>query len=467
MNEEIDEYDIYHQDFTTVSDWEVFIARIEEILNDWRLSKLYMQRLKCNYTKKWICKSEEITFQNLGFTLTYHSLEQIVNPEVAHADEQKDELEKKPLSIQLLNGIWDSNRRFMDELDGGPYPVSSWFGLKQYVMLHPYNPLVEENHIKLVMSSVNIAFANTDLGVPFFVKVREHWQQCYLGIFEDKDLRTNFDTIHLKRIPNHCLHLNGLTNLFKGKIGSPVPLGTVQMAAKFSYELRDFDAFSWKRQPFDDIIITVTNDMKKFIILPFGADQNPLRSVLLNVMWPKFVENAVMDSATYSDFDPIMAPIWTVSIEIREDFDCLLSESINRMLDLFRNEQLLMDILGLSRSLGLVNPLNKITEAPITISKLVKAAMSSANTPDFKGPIYDEMLMSILYYIFPDAVDDITDKYADSLEVEFKQVHNIFIKRIIYIMTFINIFIRYFIVTLLYLISMREVLLMNMSYILL
>lgn len=39
MNEEIDEFEIYHQDFTTASEWEVFIARLEEILNEWSLSK--------------------------------------------------------------------------------------------------------------------------------------------------------------------------------------------------------------------------------------------------------------------------------------------------------------------------------------------------------------------------------------------------------------------------------------------
>lgn len=57
MNEEIDEYDIYHQDFTTVSEWEVFVARIEEVLIDWRLSKSTMVKHSVeNHAKKMVYK---------------------------------------------------------------------------------------------------------------------------------------------------------------------------------------------------------------------------------------------------------------------------------------------------------------------------------------------------------------------------------------------------------------------------
>lgn len=34
-NVEID--DVYHHDFTTASEWEVFIARLEEIIHEWKL----------------------------------------------------------------------------------------------------------------------------------------------------------------------------------------------------------------------------------------------------------------------------------------------------------------------------------------------------------------------------------------------------------------------------------------------
>ena len=30
--------DVYHHDFTTASEWEVFIARLEEVIHEWKLS---------------------------------------------------------------------------------------------------------------------------------------------------------------------------------------------------------------------------------------------------------------------------------------------------------------------------------------------------------------------------------------------------------------------------------------------
>ena len=423
MNEEIDEYDIYHQDFTTVSEWEVFIARIEEVLNEWRLSKSTLAKLSGGYTKKWTSKSEEIQFQGNKFIISYHKLEP------AKSAETSEESEDKSFLIELHSGIWESTTNFMDDLDGSPFPVSSWFGLKRYIMLYSSMPLVDGNLIKLVMSTANIAFANIDCGVPFFVKIREHWQQTYLGFYEDSEHKVSFDTIHLKRISNQCSHLSGLVSLFKSKIASPVALDAVVVSTKFSYELREVDAFAWKKTTQSNEFLSIDGfDVKKLLEHPFGSEKNPIHSVLLNAIWPKFRECAIVDSSTFSEIDPLMAPTWTITLKMRDTFNCQLSETINKIMDLLDNNNLLMDTLGLSKSLGLVNPLHKITEAPITISKLVKAAMGqSRNMTDFKGPIADELLMPLLYYVFPDAVEDNTFNYPEQLEVEFKQVRINFI----------------------------------------
>lgn len=417
MNEEIDEYDIYHQDFTTASEWEIFIARIEEIIKDWRLSKSSLSKLSGGYTKKWIGKSEEIQFQGNKYILSYHMLETVKSAE------ETVETKNNSILVDLHNGIWESTTKFMDDLDGSPFPVSSWYGLKRYLMLYSSLPLVDGNLIKLVMSSANIAFANTDCGVPFFVKIREHWQPTYLGFYEDTEHKVSFDTIHLKRISNQCSHLSGLVSLFKSKIASPVALDAVVVSTKFSYELKDVDAFAWRKTTQSNEFLSIEGfDVRKLLELPFGSEKNPIQSVLLNTIWPKFRECAIVDSSTFSEYDPLMAPTWTITLKMRENFNCQLSETISKIMDLLDNTNLLMDTLGLSKSLGLVNPLHKITEAPITISKLVKAAMGqSKHMSDFKGPIADDLLMPLLYYIFPDAVDDNTFNYPEQLEVEFKQ----------------------------------------------
>lgn len=418
MNEEIDEYDIYHQDFTTVSEWEVFIARIEEILNEWRLSKSKLPKPSVEYTKKWVCKSENIRLHDLNFTLSYHTLEPVDKPHNTEVAGSKCLLE------ELQNNLWDSTSNFMDDVDGSHFPVSTWYGLKRYLMLCPISPLIEGSYIKLVMSSVNIAFANVDCGVPIFVKIREHWQHCYLGLYEDNEHKTNFDTIHLKRISNHCSHLSGLISLFKSKIASPIALDAVIISAKLSYELKDFESFAWRKMAVTNEFLSIEGfDVKKLTELPFGCEKNPIHSALLNATWPKFRESTIVHCSTYSDIDPLMAPHWTIVLKMRENMNCQLSETIGKMMDLLDNTNLLMDTLGLSRSLGLMNPLHKITEAPTTISKLVKAAIGQGtNVSEFKGPIADDLLMPLLYFIFPDAVEDDTFNYPEQLEVEMKQV---------------------------------------------
>ncbi|KPI94634.1 Rab3 GTPase-activating protein catalytic subunit [Papilio xuthus] len=416
MNEEIDEYDIYHQDFTTVSEWEVFVARLEEVINEWHLSKSKFKRSP-EYTKKWITKSEEIKFRGIQFTLSYHMLEPAKNTnDVEYSDDQS-------LLSELQKGLWESASNFIEDVDGSPFPVSSWFGLKRYLMLCSSSPLVDGSIIKLVMSSVNIAFGNVDCGVPLFVKIREHWQNVYLGVYEDNDFKTSFDTIHLKRISNHCSHLSGLMSLFKSKIASPIALDAVLISAKLCYELKDSDTFSWKQRNNSNEFLSIDGfDVKKLIELPFGAEKNPIHSACLNAIWPQFRESAIVDSSTFSDIDPIMAPTWTITLKLRNNIQCQLSEIIDKMMSLLDERNLLMDILGLSKSLGLVNPLHKITEAPITISKLVKAAIGqSTSVTEFKGPITDDLLMPLLYYVFPDAIEKSNFPYPDRLDLESKQ----------------------------------------------
>lgn len=421
MNEEIDEYDIYHQDFTTASEWEVLIARIEEIITEWHLTKSKVQKKCSDYTKKWITKSEEIKYRSLTLTFSFHALEPIKSQ-----DDVKDSDEQSLLN-EIQDGLWNATANFLDDVDGSPFPVSHWFGLKRYLMLYSKSPLVDGSLIKLIMSAVNIAFANMDCGVPLFVKIREHWQNTYLGFYEDIDHKISFDTIHLKRISNQCSHLSGLVSLFKSKISSPVPLDAVVISTKFSYELKDSDSFAWRKRSNSNEFLSIDGfNVKKLIELPFGSEDNPLHSALLNAIWPHFRESAIVDSSTFSDIDPMMAPTWTITLKLRNNLNCQLSDIIGKVMGLLENNNLLMDILGLSRSLGLVNPLNKITEAPITISKLVKAAVGrNTHISEFKGPITDDLLMPLLYYVFPDAIEENTFPYSDRLEVDNKKV-NIF-----------------------------------------
>lgn len=42
-----------------------------------------------------------------------------------------------------------------------------------------------------------------------FAQVLEPWQNYFVGVFEGRGFRSEFDMIHLKKIPPHCKHLSG------------------------------------------------------------------------------------------------------------------------------------------------------------------------------------------------------------------------------------------------------------------
>lgn len=65
---DIESEDIYHYDFTTASELEIFIARLEELIQEWKLpQKPTEQPLKKNDFKnlKWCFTSEAISFAGM------------------------------------------------------------------------------------------------------------------------------------------------------------------------------------------------------------------------------------------------------------------------------------------------------------------------------------------------------------------------------------------------------------------
>jgi Rab3 GTPase-activating protein catalytic subunit len=68
MNEEIDDQDFYQDDFTTMGNWEVFIAHFEKIIQEWKLSKVKRgTRLERGELSegKWQRESEKILFAGM------------------------------------------------------------------------------------------------------------------------------------------------------------------------------------------------------------------------------------------------------------------------------------------------------------------------------------------------------------------------------------------------------------------
>ncbi|XP_017777642.1 PREDICTED: rab3 GTPase-activating protein catalytic subunit-like [Nicrophorus vespilloides] len=403
MNEEIDESEFYHQDFTTASKWELFIARIEEIIHDWKSTSTKDGR-KLLRLGSFESQCEILPFADVDFSLTYYKKDGVCE------DEQKP---KNPIE----NG-------FDFELDEGvnshgDYCLSLWYGLEEYIVLSPLNSnsLVSESEIKILLSSLNAVVGNVNCDLPLFVQIREKWQRCYLGVFEGNGTRTNFEMVHLRKGPQHCQYLTGLVDLFKTKLMSPLPLDPIIVSVQTTYQLTDFGNYVWRQDITDNEIENCTNSI---LMLPLGVTVDPIASINLKATWNDVPEMMIVDSENYSNFDPTQAEKWSVSVDITDQPICLLSDCLTDFLHVLGNASTIYDCLGdYAQPPETSNPLDLLTEPKVpTISSVLKRAARNSSRKTRKGvaPLSEEVLVPMLYFLFPDAEEDSHNVYSDPLK---------------------------------------------------
>ncbi|XP_026683222.1 rab3 GTPase-activating protein catalytic subunit-like [Diaphorina citri] len=348
-------------DFSTASEWEIFIARLEEIILEW---KLHLEKigppLKNNElsTGEWEIKSETATFADTEFVVSFHKLKQ------DDSDTILDSTGKFEVHEDLLSLENDFLSMMLCE-DGSvkPHYISRWYGLKKFVVLTPSkgSSIMNESKIKILMSSMTIAVNNQNCEVPMFAQVLEAWQNYFVGVCEGRGYRSEFDMIHLKKIPPHCRYLSGLLNVFKSKIACSCTLDPIKVSARISYQLKDFTQFEYqielpdfhqqdssnislhpkseglsglKSCPPDGLVWRLAicsshalysmGGAKSFAHVWFEFVQelryrweNSLRipgEMTLYATWPKLVESIVVDTESYSDLESQQAPLCEMTL---------------------------------------------------------------------------------------------------------------------------------------------------------
>lgn len=400
MNEEIDEGEFYHHDFTTASEWEIFIARMEEILHEWKLQETRNDK-SLTIRDDWCIKTEIIHFADVQFTLSQYKYLKNEDRKLSLDDSNEKE----------VNDVFNQSFDFIpydNKYNSSDYSLYYWYGLRQFITLTSSHNLAinNESQIKILLSSINIVISNSGWDVPMFVQIREKWQCCYQGVQEMNGVRTNYEMIHLRKGPQHCKYLTGLLDLFKTKISSVLPLEPVSVSVRLSFTLNNWMSNTWPAEA--DIENLDASDIVK---LQFGVNRDPISELTLNAVWLHLPEHLIVDSENYSDFDPLQAPIWSVTISVAEYPICLLSECLSEFSQLAGNCSTLKDVLGdiIPSNAPSHNPLDILTEAPVpTISTVVKRATGTGERkPQKKSlPIEDDTLMTILYFLFPDAEAD-------------------------------------------------------------
>lgn len=431
MAEEIDDNEFFQQDFTTASEWEIFNARLEEIFHEWKLPFSEVKApLNSNqlFMVDWEIKSETIFFADVELSVKLYRAK-IVNDENENVKQDKYKKSQAHVDLMSLNNSFCINDYTTSDKI---HPLAVWYGLREFVVIKPIEHAISnESQCRVLLSSACITVAESNTEIPVFVQIMQYDLNVFLGVCESPGIRINFDIIALETTPPTCKYLSGLLSMFKGKIGTAY-VNPVTVSIRLTYSVSDFvnTKFCLKgKVPFsvdsDEENEEETTIMSSnFYALPYGVSVDPVKELILNCTWPEVAENVIVDSSTYSDLDPLLAPIWSIRADFKHQPIYYLTDTVSEYLKLSENTRTLASVVGSSYELGGTqnldggNPLDLLTESkipnltsvlPVTKGSDVKKSISQKS----EGPLKEEELMQMLYYMFPDAQKDPIHPYEN------------------------------------------------------
>ena len=142
-------------------------------------------------------------------------------------------------------------------------------------------------------------------------------------------------------------------------------------------------------------------------------------------------EDLITDNAIHSDLDPLEAPEWSVSVALLDRPDCLLAKHLDAFLQLCADQRTAKQLLGdlaeeLEEADGrrLPDVLDRMAGQPsvalpsVSLSDLASKVrpLRRSRTPT-GGPLKQELLQTVLSYLFPDAGQGSTTPYPSELNI--------------------------------------------------
>ncbi|XP_076118047.1 rab3 GTPase-activating protein catalytic subunit-like isoform X3 [Mytilus galloprovincialis] len=436
-DEDADVFEI--TDFTTASDWERFIARLEEVLHEWKLvnNKPKAPAAKNEFTTgEWLEKTDDICFADFKFLITYHYLN-ISGSKSESLDRQspdndvEEEEKKEDETPTVLTDLMSTDNDFPSKA----HCLVRLYGLQEFIVITPADrnkAIDSESRAKVLLSSVSVALTNSSSSIPVFIQIQQPWRQMYCGTSVMSEMSVEFDVIHLTRIPQQYSHLAGLLDVFKSKLATQVtPRPTVDVAVRFTYQLQEWVNSPWPQEP-PDLSSPMEDEIgcSSFGSLPFGAIEDPISALQLFCSWYSLSEDMIVENQNYSDLDPLLAPQWTAKINKTEDPRCLLGTYIHKFLKHCYSKETTRDLLWNILSdeeendatADISHALHRLTENKVgynipSLSNVVSKAGSRLAVKQAEAPISHDTINDILLFLFPDAKDPL-EKANDEREEE-------------------------------------------------
>lgn len=266
-------------DYTTASDWERFIAQLEDILTEWKLTKQSdvldsYKELPVGFisTGMWHEKRDSIKFGNTTFDVRFQYIDDDHVVDLRASSSVKEDNFQDAISQDEISGetLIEKERQhgeheLPDELPeclrdivattndfaSKAHCLVRWYNLRKFLMIIPRSDtIVSEDRIKLLLSSASIALSNIDCHVPAFVQTRNITNNIYQGISENMNIRTMFEMVHFSRSLKQYSYLSELISLFREKSSCNLN-DPISVAIRLNYCLDSFELFLDPRERFE------------------------------------------------------------------------------------------------------------------------------------------------------------------------------------------------------------------------
>lgn len=202
-DESHDETEFFNQDFTTATRWEVFNARLEEIIHEWKLPFKLFGNESMEPNQLWSCdwesKKEFISYDGVEFKVKWHCAkpnatssgeeksDDEMTSSIASVESEAKPVQKRPsesqcqafLDLMSLENNWCA----IDERSTTwIHPIARWYGLREFVIISPKDSVqLNENQRRMLLSSIHILVGETSCEIPIFVQALRPSQNVYSG----------------------------------------------------------------------------------------------------------------------------------------------------------------------------------------------------------------------------------------------------------------------------------------------
>lgn len=314
-------------DYTTASDWERFVANLEQILTDWKLTK------SSNYDYNelpigaitsgiWHEEQEFIKHGMITFEIKYLRLDHEATRSITPDDQGSDSPEFHDASANALqddddddhnkkssesNG--DNDSMIQEDYQGNEFKLPKdlpeclndlvstnndfasrahclvrWYNFRKFILIKPRgDTLISDDAIRIILSSASIALANVDCHIPIMVQHHNPRNFLFQGVSEHRNIRTTYEMVYLKSNLKQYEYVSELIGMFRNKVGCQLS-DPINVSIRLNYCLNSFRFISTNQESYCGIETHQVDDATKELVeITSRTNQSEARSIIMDL----------------------------------------------------------------------------------------------------------------------------------------------------------------------------------------